>query len=92
MTWILGPDQHPLTSCAPTRRAEGGAISGATAFDLWETSGFPLDLTQLMAEEDGLSVDVPGYEAAMEAAREKSRAGARDACAGWAGHSLWRGS
>ena len=57
------------------RCAEGGAISGATAFDLWETSGFPLDLTQLMAEEDGLAVDVPGYEAAMEAAREKSRAG-----------------
>jgi len=57
--------------------AEGGAISGATAFDLWETSGFPLDLTQLMAEEDGLAVDVPGYGAAMEAAREKSRAGAR---------------
>jgi alanyl-tRNA synthetase len=28
-----------------------------------------------MAEEDGLAVDVPGYEAAMEAAREKSRAG-----------------
>lgn len=55
--------------------AEGGAISGATAFDLWETSGFPLDLTQLMAEEDGLAVDVPGYEVAMEAAREKSRAG-----------------
>jgi len=70
--------KHDLHSAHPTlfRYAEGGAISGATAFDLWETSGFPLDLTQLMAEEDGLEVDVPGYGAAMEAAREKSRAGA----------------
>ena len=41
-----------------------------------------MDLTQLMAEEDGLAVDVPGYEAAMEAAREKSRAGACDVCSG----------
>ena len=63
------------SSCCAFPFAEGGAISGATAFDLWETSGFPLDLTQLMAEEDGLEVDVPGYEVAMEAAREKSRAG-----------------
>ena len=47
------------------------------AFDLWESSGFPMDLTQLMAEEDGLLVDVPGYEVAMLAAREKSRAGQR---------------
>lgn len=52
-------------------------MTGAVAFDLWETSGFPLDLTQLMAEEDGLEVDGPGYEAAMQAAREKSRAGER---------------
>ena len=50
-------------------------MTGAVAFDLWETSGVPLDLTQLMAEEDGLEVDVAGYEAAMHAAREKSRAG-----------------
>lgn len=50
-------------------------LPGAVAFDLWETSGFPLDLTVLMAEEDHLTVDEPGYEASLEAAREKSRAG-----------------
>ncbi|WVZ03047.1 hypothetical protein V8G54_023853 [Vigna mungo] len=43
------------------------------AFVLWDTYGFPLDLTQLMAEEKGLVVDVKGFDRAMEAARERSR-------------------
>ncbi|RDX98422.1 Alanine--tRNA ligase, partial [Mucuna pruriens] len=43
------------------------------AFVLWDTYGFPLDLTQLMAEEKGLVVDVKGFDSAMEAARERSR-------------------
>lgn len=50
-------------------------VDGPAAFELWDTFGFPVDLTGLMAEEDGLQVDMPGYQAAMEAAREKSRAG-----------------
>ena len=54
--------------------------SGATtvpaqdAFKLHDTFGFPIDLTQVMAEEEHLSVDVAGYETLMEEAREKSRA------------------
>ncbi|KAK7341334.1 hypothetical protein VNO80_24260 [Phaseolus coccineus] len=43
------------------------------AFVLWDTFGFPLDLTQLMAEEKGLVVDIKGFDTAMEAARERSR-------------------
>ncbi|KAK9141492.1 hypothetical protein Syun_010892 [Stephania yunnanensis] len=43
------------------------------AFVLWDTYGFPLDLTQLMAEERGLAVDVEGYNIAMEEAKQRSR-------------------
>ncbi|KAG6517511.1 hypothetical protein ZIOFF_020903 [Zingiber officinale] len=43
------------------------------AFILWDTYGFPIDLTQLMAEERGLTVDVEGFNIAMEEARQKAR-------------------
>ncbi len=46
------------------------------AFKLYDTYGFPVDLTVLMAEERGLRVDTPGFEKLMEEAREKARAGA----------------
>ena len=52
---------------------EGEELPGAVAFDLWQTYGFPLDLTQELAAERGVSVDRAGYEAAREAAREASR-------------------
>lgn len=54
--------------------AEGGAIPGEEAFKLYDTFGFPLDLTQLMAEERGCSVDVAGFEHALEEQRARSRA------------------
>ncbi|XP_064999514.1 alanine--tRNA ligase-like [Musa acuminata AAA Group] len=52
---------------------QGSKISGQEAFVLWDTYGFPMDLTQLMAEERGLSVDVEGFNIAMEEARQKAR-------------------
>lgn len=55
------------------RHVQGNTLSGEEAFVLWDTFGFPLDLTQLMAEEKGLLVDVEGFNSAMEAARERSR-------------------
>ncbi len=53
------------------------AISGADAFVLKDTFGFPLDLTQKIAAEQGLTVDEAGYEAAMREQRERSRAAAK---------------
>ncbi|XP_008810668.2 alanine--tRNA ligase-like [Phoenix dactylifera] len=52
---------------------QGNILSGQDAFILWDTYGFPMDLTQLMAEERGLTVDVEGFNVAMEEARQKAR-------------------
>jgi len=55
--------------------AQGGAgVSAEDAFQLYDTYGFPIDLTMQMAEERGLKVDVAGFEKLMEAAKERSRA------------------
>ncbi len=56
------------------RAQASSTIPAQDAFKLHDTFGFPIDLTQVMAEEEGLTVDVAGYEVLMEAAREKSRA------------------
>jgi alanyl-tRNA synthetase len=48
-------------------------ISGAFAFRLYDEQGFPLDLTELMARERGLAVDVAGFERLMEEQRERAR-------------------
>ncbi|MDX1568713.1 MAG: alanine--tRNA ligase, partial [Longimicrobiales bacterium] len=49
-------------------------IPGDEAFKLYDTFGFPLDLTELMAEERGYDVDRAGFEEALEAQRARSRA------------------
>ena len=53
--------------------AEKSRISGAFAFRLYDEQGFPLDLTELMARERGLSVDVAGFEKLMDEQRERAR-------------------
>ncbi len=59
----------PADAGAASRR-----IAGEEAFRLYDTFGFPLDLTELMAEERGYEVDVEGFEHALEEQRERSRA------------------
>jgi len=55
-----------------TRAAGHAAISGDDAFKLHDTFGFPVDLTAVMAEEDGLTVDFAGYDASMATQRAQS--------------------
>jgi len=63
---------------APTLTAKGGSeirgtINGDDAFRLYDTFGFPIDLTELMARERGYLVDIAGFEAALEAQRKRSQ-------------------
>lgn len=53
----------------------GGVIDGVTAFHLYDTYGFPVEITGEMAREKGLEVDVAGYEKSFAEHQEKSRAG-----------------
>ncbi|MBF9060153.1 alanine--tRNA ligase [Rhodobacterales bacterium HKCCSP123] len=53
---------------------EGAALPGEAAFKLYDTYGFPLDLTQDALREKGRAVDTEGFDAAMEAQKAKARA------------------
>ncbi|MDF1544210.1 MAG: alanine--tRNA ligase [bacterium] len=53
--------------------ANGKTIDGATVFRLYDTYGFPFDLTEILASEKGLSLDKAGFDRAMEEQKEKSR-------------------
>ncbi len=55
---------------------EGEVIPGETVFQLYDTYGFPADLTADIARERGLTADMDGFEVAMEAQRERGRASA----------------
>jgi alanyl-tRNA synthetase len=57
--------------------ASGAVLDGATVFKLYDTYGFPADLTADVARERGLGIDQAGFEAAMEAQRERARAASR---------------
>jgi alanyl-tRNA synthetase len=55
-------------------RSADATITGNDAFQLYDTYGFPLDLTQLMAQERGLKVDTEGFKELMDAQRARARA------------------
>ncbi len=54
--------------------AEHRAISGDFAFELYDTFGFPIDLTELLAREKGVAVDMPGFNLALNEQKNRSRA------------------
>ena len=53
--------------------SESRIISGVDAFKLYDTYGFPIDLTELIATEKGFSVDIPAFEAELAKQKERAR-------------------
>lgn len=57
------------------RKLDGTEIDGATAFKLYDTFGFPIEITEELAKERGIAVDKQGFEEAFKAHQAKSQAG-----------------
>jgi alanyl-tRNA synthetase len=57
-----------------TKANNTNVINGKAAFELYDTFGFPIDLTRLIGGEQGLSVDEPAFEAEMKQQKDRSRA------------------
>jgi alanyl-tRNA synthetase len=62
---------------------KGNVIGGDVAFELYDTFGFPLDLTSLIARERGLSVDEAGFKVEMEKQKSRSKADAAKETGDW---------
>jgi alanyl-tRNA synthetase len=74
---------------ASVQRAGGTGIAGADAFRLYDTYGFPIDLTRLMAAESGLSVDEEGFEHAMHEQKSRARQDRREKQQVQGGEAEW---
>jgi alanyl-tRNA synthetase len=73
-----------LDSIKAELNSKGGkVIPGKTAFDLYDTFGFPLDLTSLIARENGFSVDEKGFSGEMEKQKTRSRAASEQETGDW---------
>jgi len=64
-------------------RADKGTISGKDAFELYDTFGFPIDLTRLLADEQGLTVDEQGFDEALQEQKARSRQDAAKEVGDW---------
>lgn len=71
----LDQGTHILNDSLQKLKSQGrSTVDGALVFKLYDTFGFPVDLTQVMAREEGFQVDEAGFESHMEEARNKAKA------------------
>jgi alanyl-tRNA synthetase len=59
---------------AKAKKAKSKQLGGGDVFELYDTFGFPIDLTRLIARENGLDIDEAGFNAALEKQKDRSRA------------------
>ena len=64
-------------------KVDDGSLSGKDAFELYDTYGFPFDLTRLVAEEKGWRVDEKEFDQALEEQKQRSRADASKEAGDW---------
>ena len=64
-------------------QTQGKVVSGAKAFELYDTFGFPIDLTALILREKGLELDENGFEQAMQEQKARSRAASEVSTDDW---------
>ncbi len=64
-------------------KIDDGTLSGRDAFELYDTFGFPFDLTRLVAEEKGWRVDEKGFEKALQEQKQRGRADAQKEAGDW---------
>jgi alanyl-tRNA synthetase len=69
--------EHGMGVLEAAMQSEDRMLDGETVFKLYDTYGFPLDLTADIARERGFNVDFAGFEAAMEMQRERARAASK---------------
>jgi len=62
---------------------EDNVLDGETAFELKDTYGFPIDLTQLIAEEKGWTIDIEGFEAALQKQKNRAKADSAKKVGDW---------
>jgi alanyl-tRNA synthetase len=65
------------------KSANDKTIAGDKAFELYDTFGFPIDLTALILEEKGYGLDVEGFEKALQAQKDRSRAASQTSKEDW---------
>jgi alanyl-tRNA synthetase len=65
------------------KAANQNIIPGTEVFELYDTYGFPVDLTSLIARENGVSIDEQGFEAALEEQKNRSRSAAAISADDW---------
>ena len=66
-----------------SKNGTNGVVDGDFAFELFDTYGFPIDLTQLLASEKNLNVDMEGFQRGLQQQKERSRAAAAVATDDW---------